>query len=275
MDLEELQKKFPDIFESYSTFLADFPQKQRHSLCALLNSIESSEPQTLDEADRLYRILDTLKSYAAFMQRALANHVHLSVIQTFLSEQITPEGMSHAIDLFNLSHFSYNTQHFKTFKILSDLFENPLCQTIFDARLRTFSDYDDPSEPLNFDEADNIINQLISLRDQEARVRAFFDYFASFRPYPSSQRYFRAIKAADIIPRFNTRNASDFDHMKYEIASHIESEDLCSTRTYDDLMQEIRDALNQHLKRTPGFFDHSRPSIASNHAVADRYTPSG
>jgi hypothetical protein len=38
---------------------------------------------------------------------------------------------------------------------------------------------------------------------------------------------------------------SIFDKIKYEIASEIESEDLCSLREYDDLMNEIGLAVNQ------------------------------
>ena len=155
-------------------------------------------------------------------------------------------------------------------------YNNPLCQTIFDARLRSFSDYSQSFEPLGYHSvADRIITSLQESADEEQRIAIFFDYFTHYRPFPGSQRYIVDIDLADKvlnalttycqerIAAINTRedylttkqlikqiqhcggNQFLFDTIKYDVASAIEAEDMCSMRTYADHMNAIAEVLKK------------------------------
>ncbi|AUH71275.1 hypothetical protein [Legionella sainthelensi] len=226
-----------------------------------------------------------------FMIRALQKGVGLTVILNYLSQNVTLEGLNRALTLFDLSGYSYTPEHFPTFSVIAKILANPLCQTIFDSRWRSFSDYTIISEPLNSTDADEIIKQLVDSVDEETKIRIFFDFFASFRPFPPSQRYIVDVNIGDKVTTALTNYcrlriaaiASDesslqvqkmiatlrqkggdqiiFDTIKYEVASEIESEDLCSMRKYQDLMDEIWVALNQpqiHLETFEDTFHKCR-----------------
>jgi hypothetical protein len=233
-----------------------------HYLPALQESIETLSSQTILSADTVTFLFSTRSSQdcVELMLRALKNRVDLGTIRNYLSQHVALEGLSRAISLFDLSSFSYKQEHFQKLSILTRVLANPLCQTIFDARLRGFSDYSEISEPLRSTEADEIINQLADLVDEETKVRIFFDFFVSFRPFPPSQKYIVDVDVVDKVAgvlqapemketiRMKDGVKNVFDRIKYGIASDIESEDLCSIRKYKDLMNEIWSALNQQYK---------------------------
>lgn len=270
-----------------------------HYLPDLKVSIHTLSQRLMLSKDTLFFLFSSRNPQACvqFILRALSKGVDIAIIKNFLSQQVALEGLNYTITLFDLSHFSYKTQHFQKFADLTWVLANPLCQTIFGARLRGFSDYSVITEVLNDTAADNIIKQ-VSLAQGENKVKIFFDFFTSFRPFPPSPKYIvevnvshwvtaalthycKATIAASTSPqdllqtqkmiatlRKKGGDKVIFDKIKYEVASHIESEDLCSSRTYDDLMEEIWSALNQpqvHLetftndlhqaKGYAGFFD--------------------
>lgn len=208
-----------------------------------------------------------------FITRALKAGNHLTEINHFLLHEVALEGLNRAVTLFDLSSRDYRKEHFPLFRVLTHVFANPLCQTIFDARLRCFSDYYVPLEPLNSLHADFIINQLYFLNDDESRVCTFFDFFSEFRSFPGSQKYIIEVNTDDHVTReldfyFQSKietieNKEDyfwvremitkvrtqggdkviFEKIKYNVASAIEAEDFCSTRNFNQLMHQIEKAL--------------------------------
>ncbi|HBD9374799.1 TPA: hypothetical protein KLD42_001673 [Legionella pneumophila] len=230
-----------------------------HYLPDLQESIDTLSSQTSLSTDVVTFLFSTKnpQDCVEFMMRALKNGVDLTNIVNYLSQHVDLAGLNRAITLFDLSSFNYKQEHFPKFSILSSVLANPLCQTIFDARLRGFSDYSELSEPLPSIDANEIINQLVDLVDEETKAQIFFDFFVPFRPFPPSQKYIVDVDVADKVARvlqapemkstLRMKNGVRvvFDKIKYEIASHIESEDLCSTRNYKDLMNEIWSILNQ------------------------------
>lgn len=272
-----------------------------HNLPDLKESIHTLSKQSMLSKDIIIFIFSSRNPQACvqFILRALPNGVDFLVIQKFLSQQVALEGLTDTITLFDLSNFSYKPQYFQKFADLTWVLANPLCQTIFGARLRGFSDYSVNSEVLNDTDADKIIKQ-VCLAHGENKTKIFFDFFTSFRPIPPSPKYIVEVKVShwvaaalthyckatiaagssrqDLLQIQNMiatlrKKGGDkfiFDKIKYEVASLIESEDLCSSRTYDELMEEIWSALNQpqvHLetftndlhqaKGYPGFFDEA------------------
>lgn len=182
-------------------------------------------------------------------------------------------GVPRAFELMQWSRF-YDAAYAEYFRVLAQVLANPLSQTIYDARLRTFSDYASPIGPLDQSLANHIIEQLQPLYAAQ-RYRAFFDFFAHLRPLPYSQRGMFEVdfslyvtntlerycrnqiasmqhhedyhKTYAMIKKLR-RTGGDmaiFDDIKYQVASDIESEDHHSSRTYDTLMQSIFQALAQ------------------------------
>lgn len=261
------------------------------SLPALQESMEILSAQTHITAEMAAFLFSTRnpQDCAAFMTRAFTNSVDLTVVLNFLAQHVALDGLSRAITLFDLSSYGYRKEHFLRFGALTKVLENPLCQTIFDARLRGFSDYTIISEPLSSIDADEIVKQLIDVIDEEAQIRLFFDFFAEFRPFPASQKYIvdvgekvtaalmnycestiaaiaspqDCLQAQAMIATLRKEGGNKiiFDKIKYEIASEIESEDLCSMRTYDRLMDEIWLALNQPQVNLDTFADRFPKSL--------------
>ena len=247
-------------------------------------------------------------SSALFILRALHAELELNSIIRLLSRSINRNGLRRAITLFDLSSLPYDREHFKKFGVLVAVLANPLCQTIFDARLRGFSDYSVPTEPVNSREACALLSQLLVYQAEEARIRLFFNFFAPLRPFPVSQRDLVAVNIAEEVARGvksycraeikaiesqqdylvvskiisdleNKRNMDVvFDNIKYPVASAIEATDLCSTRDYYQLMDEIKRALSGtqedlqedlkdimgELKSTKGHFRTTRSLVRRN-----------
>ncbi|KTC92334.1 hypothetical protein [Legionella cincinnatiensis] len=248
-----------------------------HYLPDLQESIDVLSNHTIITSD-VVKFLFSIRNpqdCVGFMMRALQKGVELSAILNYLSQNVTLEGINGALTLFDLSSYSYKPEHFPKFSAIAKVLANPLCQTIFESRWRSFSDYAVIAEPLNSTDADEIINRLISTVDEETKIHIFFDFLTSFRPFPPSQKYIVDVNIGDKVTTALTNycksriaaSVSDenslavremittlrkkggnkiiFDAIKYEVASEIESEDLCSTRKYEDLMDEIWSALNQ------------------------------
>src|SRR3990167_6531319 len=108
-----------------------------------------------------------LCSSAQFMIRTLNAKVDIEFTLRFLSQHVDLNGLRHAIVLFDRSKFPYHQDHMDAFQIVASILANPLSQTIFEARLRHFSDYSEPSDPLSLKDAAKIISQLVALKNQE------------------------------------------------------------------------------------------------------------
>lgn len=247
----------------------------KHSLSELKASIYTLADRELLTTETITFLFSTpdFCSKAQFITRASMAMVPFESIKKFLSQHIDMNGLSRAIALFDLSGLPYSEEHFNEFHIVARVFGNTLCQTIFDARLRSYSDYSEPSEPVNSRVAVTILSELGALSSQEERVAFFFDFFAELRPFPCSQRDLVDVDVADEVTKVlrsycksaiatvdsqqdylrvrkmiselqNTGgNKLVFDDVKYRIASAIESADLCSIRNYKTLMDEVRQAL--------------------------------
>lgn len=287
--LRQWQMEFPHIFEKFPNIFNELSDEAQEVLSQLFFlGREQAKPEIPIE--------EIITGVLNFIGRALKAGVNFPIILNFLSQNVALEGLSRALTLFDLSRrFSYRQEHFAWFGLLSKVLANPLCQTIFDARWRCFSDYMLPSEPLKPDDADAIIERLASLAEKN-KVRTFFDFFVRFRPFPGSQDYIVEIDVAD---RVNTAlyfyckatiaaiktqadfraaqkmitalrksggDVSIFHKIKYEVASSIESADFCSTRDYSMLMDIIWSALNQpqvNLSDFTGDFQNRRALIGS------------
>ncbi|MDI1351898.1 MAG: hypothetical protein PSV35_03870 [bacterium] len=204
-----------------------------------------------------------------FISQALHAKSDLNAIITFLSGPIKTADLSRSFTLFDYSSFTYTPEHFNAFALITTVLANPLCRVIFDARLRAFSDYALPTEPLkNSNYADQIIGKVCSLNHLEEQIAAFFDFFCAFRPFPDSQKYLVEINMEEqviqtlngylepidtlntkedflrikqLINKIKTKKGASqlFDDFKYDMASAIESDDMCSTRRYSDHMDAL------------------------------------
>lgn len=258
--LQDWQRIFPKAFEAFPTLLMQLTAKEQASLAKLLKSLAQRGVNLADES----LLTDVLKS-------ALSALSALS------------RGLDPALELFDLAQLNYNENHLKVFFVLTEVLANPLCRTIFDARLRCFSDYYTPVEPVSTAEAKDIIKQIYTLQDKEERIRTFFNFFAEFRPIPGSQAYLVNLNIDECVNRVFMRycqakiagieNATEylqvknmiktlrlsggspyhFQKIKYVVASYIESEDLCSMRHYDGLMEEIKNAVQKPQNNLDSF----------------------
>lgn len=211
---------------------------------------------------------------AHFIARSVAANVDIEIINVFLFNHIKMNGLSRALFLFGRSQFDFSQENLPMFCALTEVLAIPLCQTIFDARTRAQSDYDIPSEPIRLPIANDIVNQLVALPDEESKVRTFFNFFTRFRPMPSSQKYMVEIDVASMVVAVLSKDCEttihsiqcrddllkaqqrikklklrggdkeDFDKIKYEVGNWIESMDWYSTRSYEQLMEEIWQALS-------------------------------
>ncbi|MDR3503853.1 MAG: hypothetical protein P4L79_14845 [Legionella sp.] len=273
--LKNWQKKFPQNFQEHPNLFTELTPSAQDALSDLLINLD--ELELLNERS-LNCILDNATNpieYIELITQMLKAGINAELIPDFLSKFVAINGLSRAIRLFDLSSFAYNEEHLLMFSILTKVLANPLCQTIFDARLRSFSDYSIPNEPLLPQNANNIIQQLYDLKDEESRIRTFFNFFTQFRPVPCSQRYLTATDSAtqvamalesycaakietistyqdslevkEMIQILQTQggNETHFEALKYIIASDLEAENWASTKDYDQLMQEIWQALTQ------------------------------
>lgn len=209
-----------------------------------------------------------------FIAVSIAAKVDIGLVMVFLSHHIKSSGLSRALTLFELSHYDFSHDHLPLFCVLTDVLAIPLCQTIFDARCRVNSDYDSPRDPINSFIADTIIDELVALPDEESKVRTFFNFFAKFRTLPASQKYMIDLDVASLVTTALTNDCEAvihaiqtrddfvraqqmiknlkvkggdkavFDRIKYSVASAIESMDWYSTRSYEQLMEEIWQALS-------------------------------
>ncbi|EHL32174.1 hypothetical protein [Legionella drancourtii] len=260
--LKKWQQKYPEIFAYYPNIMSELTTDAQNSLDAMLTYFMEKKQ------------LNTTNTH--FLLDLYLNEVDFVAIQNFLSK-IVISGLNDALTLFSHSHFTYKKEHFNTFAILTSVLANPLCQIIFDARLRGFSDYSLLSEPLeNYEIAHSIIQQLSKLNNQEEQVAVFFDFFTDYRPFPASQTYtveidiameveseLRAycqakidtinnkhdyLRAKQLIEKINTKGGSIdlFNEIKYKVASAIENKDMCSARNYQQHMNAIHQVLMKH-----------------------------
>ncbi|CAM4462185.1 MAG: hypothetical protein LEGION0403_FIIPPAGN_01359 [Legionella sp.] len=273
--LQYWQKKFPKSVEEHPNLFTELTASAQKALSNLLQELDEFE---LLNEHSLHCILDNATNpieYIELITRLLKAGVNVELITDFLSQCVAINGLEHAIQLFDLSSFVYNEEHLSKFSVLTKVLATPLCQTIFDARLRSFSDYTIPKEPLLPQDANNIIQQLHDLSDEENRIRTFFNFFAQYRPIPCSQKYLTEtdsatqvvialelycsakIKAAtsyqdrveikEMIYILQTKggNKSHFEAIKYIVANNLEEENWASTKDYDQLMRDIWQTLSQ------------------------------
>ncbi|MFJ1269782.1 hypothetical protein ACD661_14550 [Legionella lytica] len=267
--LRNWQKKFPQSFKNHPNLFTELASSVQKILSDLLQELEEFE--LLNERS-LNCILDHASNSVEFIgliTRMLKVGVNIELIPNFISQYVAAEGLDRAINLFDMSSFVYNEEHLSMFSMLTKVLANPLCQTIFDARMRSFSDYTIPDEPLLPQDANQIIQQLYDLKDDESKIRTFFDFFAQYRPLPCSQKYLMetdtasqvaialelyciakiaaittyqdALDVKEMIQLLQTHggNETHFEAIKYLVAGNLEAENWASTKTYDQLMQEI------------------------------------
>ena len=183
------------------------------------------------------------------------------------------ESESRAMTLFVHSKLDDSYDNLNRFIVLAEVLANPLCQTIYDARLRSFSSYSDTSDPIDSTFALDLINQLYTEQNKERQVAIFFDACAQFRSYPPTQKYMTDLRVDDavlmalnlhclsmieridsaldyqqtqqMINKLHTLGGDQalFDQLNYSIATTIETDDLYSQRSYQQLMDEIKEAL--------------------------------
>lgn len=261
-----------------------------HFLRELQENIQTAWSFFPPSADFLTFLLSTSApvSCAQFIICAGKAGVDFEFIKHFLTQHIAIRGLDRAMTLFDFSGFEYSKVHLPQLSILASVLANPLCKTIFDARLRCFSDYSLPHEPVDDSVSQEIIQQLSALKgDEEDKIRLFFDFFAQFRPLPESQKYLVEIDMATLVTAqleayceleidaiktdqdyLQVRKMiitlqtvegrlAAFDNIKYAVASAVESEDFCSNRGYDQLMADISEVLSQ-----PQIFLNLERSIA-------------
>lgn len=273
--LKNWQKIFPQSFKEHPNLFTELTYSEQEVLSELLVKLDAL--QLLNEQS-INGILDNAAHAAEYLElitHMLKAGINIEIIPALFSQSVAAEGLSRALALFNLSSFVYNEELLPMFSVLTKVLANPLCQTIFDARLRSFSDYTIPDEPLLPQHANQLIQQLYNMKDEENRIRTFFNFLAQFRPIPCSQRYLTETKSATQVPlalelycvekikaiktyqdcvevkemiyilQTKGGDKTHFDAIKYSVASDLEAENWASTKNYDQLMNEIWEALDQ------------------------------
>jgi len=313
--LSNWQRKFPEWFHQHQSLFIQLDAGSQNQLSQLLTLLETKElldEKTLDcLLKKVYYGLDKLKknieslseltplsadilllllshcdpeSCVKFIGASIAAKGDIEMVKHFLSHHIKMNALSRALALFERSHFDFRQDHLPLFCVLTDILAIPLCQTIFDARCRTDSDYEIPRDPINSSVADAIINKLVALPDEESKVRTFFNFFAEFRPIPASQRYMidvvdvaslvtmeltadceaqirviqsveDFVKTQQMIKKLKMKGGDKdvFDRIKYSVANAIVSMDWYSTQRYEQLMEEIWQALSVPQETLSGF----------------------
>ena len=252
------------------------------NLCQI-NCLNEASIAVLLSANPLHKLVDDFKVIDSldenlkdccvdFFKNYSFQHHKIESLLNFISHDVELNGLIDAMQLFKFSSFKFTEKNLDIIKTLSQVLANPLSATIFDARLRCFSDYSQPTEPLqDIEVADLIINELIKHSSLEVKIHKFFDYFAEFRPCPESQKYmddiyinvdwlvrsaiedycekliqsiksqqdYQNIKKLVIELKTKGGNKEICNSVKYQVASAIESEDYYSFRSYTYLMSEI------------------------------------
>lgn len=303
--LTEWQNRFPKSFKYYPELLTDSTEIQQQQLANILSVIDSADllddplcllilKQATFDIDKLtllikllaeancltlayiHLVFEDLSGCIDLFEQAGRADIPPSQVIACLDSVKTLRGLSRALEIFKYATITYNTEGFIHLANLLDVMANPLCQTIFDARLRSFSDYSESSDPLKrTGVADSIIFQLSTARNSEDKYQLFFDYFADFRPFPPSLKYVVELdlpdlvlstltvfcqsliqnistkqdylQAKEIIKELRTRGGNEaiFNRVKYHIAAELEFTDWCSTYKYQGLMDDIRAVLFQ------------------------------
>lgn len=248
----------------------DYLYTIKESLEILSHSIELSlEPLTFLVATQNHRVC------VQFILKALKNDLKMPQALDFLTHQAHLDNLSQAMSIFEQSDFGFYQEHLEKLAVLSKVLANPLCQTIFDARLRGFSDYTMLSDPLKTLNTTEIINQIWHSSNEDTQIQIFFDYFAQFRPLPLSQKYMVFVDVAERVARevelSDSRDMKGiFDTIKYRVASNIERDDLYSTRTYQHHMAQIWSELSQlgYFSGYQSIFRNAQtePYLASPHS---------
>ena len=266
------QKRFPQLSVQYNYNLTSLDFKDSEVLSNILDTLDSN--RLLDNnifeiivRDKLYD-LDELNDLIITLNTS--NYLNKNIVKYLWKSN----SLESAFLIFQYSKYQMDQENFPAFIMLANLLDNPLCQTIFQSRLRVFSDYSTPSEPLNSaGVANTLINQLLLLEHTAEQIEVFFDYFAAFRPFPGSQKYmvfidvdsevsaeldnycemliseietvqdYKKVVAKINNLRENGGNDEIFNYIKYDVASSIEEQDMCSLRSFKDHMQSIKKAV--------------------------------
>ena len=228
--LDLWQKKFPHAFEENPTIMLE-TTAIKTNISTLFSSLESkallnenifnallqlhcsSDSSALNLHEGLCGMIEyslisldvltllcNIPAPARFMQFILqtrASDIDFETIQHLLTKRTIIDGLSRTINLFNQSFLAYSLENINRFSVLAEVLANPLCQTIFDARLRTFSDYAVSSDHIDSTFAAHLINQLYTEQNEQTRIAIFFDAFATLRSFPLSQKYMIDIDMAN------------------------------------------------------------------------------
>lgn len=191
--------------------------------------------------------------------------------KTFLNDLPSLEGINDALDMMKRSGIEFSKETFcSTCRALSPLLNNPLIKVIYESRLRVFSDYAEPHDGLDEMMAKKLIGIAISERDEVHKIKNMFDTLVELRITPPTLKYYEETridvtqlcrdmleqyfnkqfaKASSLdekrrcqaaLLRVHRTNALQlFDALKYAIGAQIETIDVYSTRTFDDLMLAI------------------------------------
>jgi hypothetical protein len=336
MMLTPWKKKFPLQFDAHSKLMLETKENQSN-LVILLTQLDEKDLLDVSMLEALLQLHESFEGYLPELHERLLDMIKRSHISTdivillcnsrdpisciqfiikcrdtnpdsllsFLSKRTVSNGLSWAMTLFDLSSLEYTAEYFNEFSAVATVFSNPLCRTIFDARLRGFSDYTVVSEPIDSEFANKLISDIYSEKDKEKKIAIFFNECATLRPCPPSQRYFMLIDVSAIIEEqlssycqsmiqsiesqedhnsvrdtINTLRTTGgslaiFNRVKYKIASIIESDDLYSNRSYPILMDEIWQEFSQpqvYLTPLPQEWEQPRVSNQTTSTLTSRYS---
>lgn len=234
---------------------------------------------------------DALSVEKRTLEQFFDERIDGAVTKSLQDRLLDVSGLPQAIELYALSSYDYSEEHRSLFYSLARLLENPLCQTIYAARWRVFSDFYEPVEPIDLAFANDLIQNLSKASEHE-KVAVFFDTLAELRPFPPSQKYLVDLDieqhilnalgkyCLSSIEEIKTTADAEkirhmlwclktvggdktiFDAIKDAVGAAIESEDWASTRSYEQLMHEIWCALAQPLPSLSDFTEELQSSRA-------------
>ncbi len=171
-----------NLFSNYlsSTEISDMLQGLiNHPHMTINNFIFICNHQESIDCINLFLKLDHQNfTFKEFKNKALINYQVIS-------------GMSTALYFFSLCDRNFSLNEFC---VISKIMANPLCKAILESCTRTFSDYEE-NTPISALYANNLINQIVTERNQKKQIAIFYDALAVFRVNPSSQKYMFSIYA--------------------------------------------------------------------------------
>lgn len=294
--LEHIIKKFPEVFKNHPHFMTQVDAQRRTLLENIFVILEKVDLVTELYVKSILEVSCDNEYDSLRNMLSLINHLEQSnsLDHSTLQTVIAAKELHATHTLFKHCQLSYTKEDFKLFALFASILNNPLCKTIFDARLRHFAEMSEPKKDplLQWDKAtaSDFIKKLNAADSYDQKIEAFYDYFIAFRPLPCSQKYIVEIDLEEqivsaltfflqqMINAVNTQEDYNntfaliktlkykggtrevFDAIKYEIASSIESEDMCSFRTFKDHMLAISTLLQQPQKALKDFTEELRKS---------------